>query len=105
VAEHLAMAVRLRAAAYRAMDRVDLAIAALIEVERCTDEDPAARSQGAAAHRERAEALAELGRTAEAMAVLDTVLDRVRDDPDPVVREVVEDLERVRDELAETASS
>lgn len=99
-AEQLAMAVRLGAAALRAMDRTEDAVATLAAVERCTDEDPAARSQVAAATRERAEALVELGRPADALALLDRALDRFDGDPDPVVLEVVAELTAVRAELA-----
>jgi tetratricopeptide (TPR) repeat protein len=98
-AEQLAMAVRLRAAALRAMDRVDEAEASLTDVERCTDEDPAIRSQIAAAHRERAELLAELGRVEEAVDLLGATVGRFRGDPDPVVGEVVADLIEVEERL------
>jgi tetratricopeptide (TPR) repeat protein len=100
-AEQLAMTVRLRAAALRALDRRDEAADALVEVDRCTDEDPAARAQVAAAHRERAEVLAELGRSDEAVAVLEAAVARFTDDPDPVVVEVLVDLLRAEAELLE----
>jgi tetratricopeptide (TPR) repeat protein len=100
-AEQLAMAVRLRAAALRALDRRDEAADALVEVDRCTDEDPAARAQVAAAHRERAEVLAELGRPDEAVAVLGAAVARFADDPHPVVVEVLVDLLRAEAELLE----
>jgi tetratricopeptide (TPR) repeat protein len=95
-AEQLAMAVRLRGAALRAMDRTEDAVTTLAEVERCTDEDPAARSQVAAAIRERAEALAELGRAEDARGLLGDAIARFADDPDPAVIEVVEDLTRTQ---------
>jgi tetratricopeptide (TPR) repeat protein len=95
-AEQLTMAVRLRAAALRAMDRTEDAVATLAEVERCTDEDPAARSQVAAAMRERAEALAELGRAEDARSLLGDAIERFAEDPDPAVIEVVEDLTRTQ---------
>jgi tetratricopeptide (TPR) repeat protein len=98
-AEQLAMAVRLRAAALRALDRVDDAEASLTDVERCTDEDPAVRSQIAAAHRERAELLAELGRVEEAVDLLGATVGRFRGDPDPVVGEVLADLIEVEERL------
>jgi tetratricopeptide (TPR) repeat protein len=102
-AEQLAMTVRLRAAALRAMDRRDEAVASLAEVERCADEDPAARSQVAAAQRERAEVLAELGRSDEAIAILESAVDRFTDDPDPVVVEVLVDLLRAEADLLDRA--
>jgi tetratricopeptide (TPR) repeat protein len=102
-AEQLAMTVRLRAAALRALDRSDEAAASLADVERCTDEDPAARSQVAAAQRERAEVLAELGRSDEAIAILEAAVARFTDDPDPAVVEVLIDLLRVEADLLERA--
>jgi tetratricopeptide (TPR) repeat protein len=102
-AEQLAMTVRLRAAALRALDRSDEAAASLADVERCTDEDPAARSQVAAAQRERAEVLAELGRPDEAIAILEAAVARFTDDPDPAVVEVLIDLLRVEADLLERA--
>jgi tetratricopeptide (TPR) repeat protein len=95
-AEQLAMTVRLRAAALRAMDRDAEAADALTEVERCTDEDPAARSQVAAAHRERAHILVALGRRAEAVATLDAVIARFRDENDPMVVQVIDEVLDVR---------
>jgi tetratricopeptide (TPR) repeat protein len=100
-AEQLAMTVRLRAAALRALDRRDEAAASLADVERCSDEDPAARSQVAAAQRERAEVLAELGRSDEAIAILEAAVARFTDDPDPVVVEVLIDLLRAEADLLE----
>jgi tetratricopeptide (TPR) repeat protein len=100
-AEQLAMTVRLRAAALRALDRRDEAAESLAEVDRCTDEDPAARSQVAAAQRERAEVLAELGRPDEAIAILEAAVARFTDDPDPVVVEVLIDLLRAEADLLE----
>jgi tetratricopeptide (TPR) repeat protein len=102
-AEQLAMTVRLRAAALRALDRRDEAAASLADVERCTDEDPAARSQVAAAQRERAEVLAELGRSEEAISILEAAVERFSDDPDPVVVEVLIDLLRAEADLLERA--
>jgi tetratricopeptide (TPR) repeat protein len=102
-AEQLAMTVRLRAAALRALDRRDEAAASLAEVERCTDEDPAARSQVAAAQRERAEVLAELGRSDEAIAILEAAVERFTDDPDPIVVDVLIDLLRAEADLLERA--
>jgi tetratricopeptide (TPR) repeat protein len=100
-AEQLAMTVRLRAAALRALDRSDEAAASLADIDRCTDEDPAARSQVAAAQRERAEMLAELGRSDEAIAILEAAVERFTDDPDPVVVEVLIDLLRAEADLLE----
>jgi tetratricopeptide (TPR) repeat protein len=100
-AEQLAMTVRLRAAALRGLDRRDEAAASLADVDRCTDEDPAARSQVAAAQRERAEMLAELGRSDEAIAILEAAVERFTDDPDPVVVEVLVDLLRAEADLLE----
>jgi tetratricopeptide (TPR) repeat protein len=102
-AEQLAMTVRLRAAALRALDRRDEAAASLAEVERCADEDPAARSQVAAAQRERAEVLAELGRSDEAIAILEAAVERFTDDPDPIVVEVLIDLLRAEADLLDRA--
>jgi tetratricopeptide (TPR) repeat protein len=102
-AEQLAMTVRLRAAALRALDRRDEAAASLADVERCTDEDPAARSQVAAAQRERAEVLAELGRSEEAIAILEAAVARFTDDPDPAVVEVLIDLLQAEADLLERA--
>jgi tetratricopeptide (TPR) repeat protein len=90
--EQLAMTVRLRAAALRSMDRPTEAAEALAEVERCNDEDPAARTQVATAQKERAELLAELGRDQEAFDLLEAAVARFRTDPDPAVVEVVEEL-------------
>jgi tetratricopeptide (TPR) repeat protein len=95
-AEQLAMTVRLRAAALRALDRDAEAAEALAEVERCTDEDPAARSQVVAAHRERASILVELGRGPEALATLDAVIDRFHGERDPMVVEVIDEVLHVR---------
>jgi tetratricopeptide (TPR) repeat protein len=100
-AEQLAMTVRLRAAALRALDRRDEAAASLADIDRCADEDPAARSQVAAAQRERAEMLAELGRSDEAIAILEAAVERFTDDPDPVVVEVLVDLLRAEADLLE----
>lgn len=91
-AEQLAMTVRLRAAALCALDRDDEAAEALAEVERCTDEDPAARSQVVAAHRERATILVTLGRAPEALAALDAVIDRFRGERDPMVVEIIDEV-------------
>lgn len=95
-AEQLAMTVRLRGAALRALDRDAEAADALAEVERCTDEDPAARSQVVAAHRERADILAGLGRSPEAIATLDAVIERFRDEGDPTVMEIIDEVRDVR---------
>lgn len=100
-AEQLAMTVRLRAAALRALDRDAEAADALAEVERCTDEDPAARSQVVAAHRERAQILIALGRQDEALATLDAVLVRFADEGDPGVSEVIAEIIDVREGLAD----
>lgn len=91
-AEQLAMAVRLQAAALRELGRPHEAIGVLADAERCSDEDPAARSQVAAAHRERAELLADQGQLDQAIALLDRVVDRFRADPDPVVSDAVVEL-------------
>jgi tetratricopeptide (TPR) repeat protein len=95
-AEQLAMTVRLRAAALRVMDRDAEAADALTQVEGCTDEDPAARSQVAAAHRERATILIALGREGEAVATLDAVLARFHGEQDPGVTAVIEEVLGVR---------
>jgi len=95
-AEQLAMTVRLRGAALRALDRDAEAAEALAEVERCTDEDPAARSQVVAAHRERASILVGLGRSPEALATLDAVIARFHGERDPMVVEIIEEVLGVR---------
>lgn len=100
-AEQLAMAVRLRSAALRALDRPAEAADALLDVERCTAEDPAARSQVAAAHRERAQLLVELGRAGEARAALDGVIARFEGDLDPAVVELIDEIVDVRESLAD----
>jgi tetratricopeptide (TPR) repeat protein len=91
-AEQLAMVVRVRGAALRALGRLEEAVRSLAAAERCTDEDAATRAQVAATHRERAELLAELGRADEAMELLAGAVERFADDPDPAVLEVVADL-------------
>jgi tetratricopeptide (TPR) repeat protein len=102
-AEQLAMTVRLEAAALRELDRPDEAVRVLAEAERCTDEDPAARSQVAAAHRARAVLLAALGHLDEAIDLLDRTVDRFRADPDPVVVGVVDELVDAEVELLASA--
>ena len=88
-AEQFATTARVRAAALRALDRTEDAAAALEAVERCADEDPAARSQVAAARRERAEILIDLGRIEQAIALLDRAVERLRADPDPLVADAL----------------
>ncbi|MEX2504418.1 MAG: hypothetical protein WD378_06185 [Egicoccus sp.] len=90
--EQLAMAMRIRAAALRALDRAAEAADALAEVERYVTDDPAARTQLASAQRERAEVLAELDRSEEAVAVLDAVVTQLDGDPDPGVVEARREL-------------
>jgi tetratricopeptide (TPR) repeat protein len=102
-AEQFAMTVRLRAAGLRALDRLADAAVALAEVDRCTGEDPAVRAQLAAAQRERAEVLADLGHPQEATAILVRAVARFTDDPDPVVVEVLGDLLRAAATLLEQA--
>jgi tetratricopeptide (TPR) repeat protein len=102
-AEQLAMTVRLQAAALRAMDRDAEAAEALAGVERCTAEDPAARSQVAAAHRERANILVALGRAPEALATLDAVIARFRGERDPMVVEVIDEVLDLRAGLVDAA--
>lgn len=91
-AEQYAMAMRLSAAGLQAMDRSDEAAEALRAVDRCNDEDPATRSQVAAARRELAELLAGTGGLEPAIDLLESTVERFRDDPDPVVVDVVADL-------------
>jgi tetratricopeptide (TPR) repeat protein len=100
-AEQLAMAVRVRAAALRAADRVPEAAASLADVDRLTDEDPAARSQVALALLDRADALVELDRTRDAVALLDAAVARYSGDPDPVVMAAVDELVAVAADLHE----
>jgi len=98
--EQLAMAVRLRAAALCTLGRPDEAADVLADVERCCDEDPAARLQVASAQRERAALLVELARGQEALAVLERAAGRLEGDPDPVVvEELVEVLQAEADVL------
>ena len=91
-AEQLAMTMRIRAAALRALDRAGEAADALAELERYATEDPAARTQFASSQRERAEVLTELDRRTEAVAVLDATVRKLEDDPDPEVVEAREQL-------------
>jgi tetratricopeptide (TPR) repeat protein len=91
-AEQLAMAVRLRAAAFQAEDRDEEAAEALAVAEALDAEDAAARVQVVAASRERAELLAALGRFEQAAAVANAVVARFSGDPDPAVIEAVEEL-------------
>jgi tetratricopeptide (TPR) repeat protein len=91
-AEQLAMAVRLRAAAFQGADRDEEAAEALAVAEALEAEDAAARVQVVAASRERAELLAALGRFEEAAAVANAVVARFSGDRDPAVIEAVEDL-------------
>lgn len=99
-AEQLAMCMRLRAAALRASARQTEAVAALEDVDRCTDEDPAARTQVIAAHRDRAQVLVELDRAEEALATLDAVVDRFGADDTPPVQLVLDEVRDLRRELA-----
>lgn len=100
-AEQLAMCVRLRAAALTASERAADAAEALTAVEVCTDADPAARAQVAAALRERATVLLELARTEEAIAALDRLADRFPDEDDPAVLEELDQAARLRAGLVE----
>lgn len=90
--EQLAMAMRIRAAALRGLDRAAEAAETLAEVLRYVTDDPAARTQLASSQRERAEVLAELDRTDEAVVVLDAVLEQLDGDPDPEVAEARREL-------------
>jgi tetratricopeptide (TPR) repeat protein len=100
-AEQLAMCVRLRAAALTASERVAEAAEALTAVERCTDADPAARAQVAAALRERARFLVDLDRREDAIAGLDRLAARFPDEDDPAVLEELEQAASLRALLAE----
>jgi tetratricopeptide (TPR) repeat protein len=100
-AEQLAMCVRLRAAALTASERMADAAEALTAVERCTDVDPAARAQVAAALRERAAVLVELGRVGDAVAALDRLAGRFPEEDDPAVLEELEEAARLRAGLVE----
>lgn len=100
-AEQLAMCVRLRAAALTASERVAEAAEALTAVEPCTDTDPAARAQVAAALRERARFLVELDRIDDAVAALDRLAARFTDEDDPDVLEELEQAASLRSALAE----
>jgi tetratricopeptide (TPR) repeat protein len=91
-AEQLAMAVRLRAAAFQAEDRDEEAAEALAVAEALEAEDAAARVQVVAASRERAELLAALGRFEQAAGVANAVVARFSGDPDPAVIDAVEEL-------------
>jgi tetratricopeptide (TPR) repeat protein len=91
-AEQLAMAVRLRAAAFQAEDRDEEAAEALAVAEALDAEDAAARVQVVAASRERAELLAALGRFEQAAEVANAIVARFSGDPDPAVIEAVEEL-------------
>ena len=110
-AEQLAMAMRIRAAALRGLDRAAEAADALAEVERYVTDDPAARTQLASSQRERAEVLAELDRADEAVEVLDATVHQLDGDPDPEVVEArrelllteVDLLERLGDHARATA--
>jgi tetratricopeptide (TPR) repeat protein len=68
-AEQLVMAARLRASALVELDRRQEAATVLADVERCSQEEPGARAQIAAALDERAQLLADLGDQQEAIAV------------------------------------
>lgn len=81
-AEQLAMAVRIRAAALRALGRVQDASVALT-VERDLVDDTAVRVQMLAAQLEHARALLELGRSQEAASLTKSVADEVGDSPAP----------------------
>lgn len=70
-AEQLVMALRLRAQVLERLGRGREAADALAEVERCSDDEPGARDQIAAALSERARLLDELGAREEAVALLD----------------------------------
>lgn len=70
-AEQLVMALRLRAQALEGLDRGREAADVLAEVERCSDEEPGVADQIAAALRERARLLDELGDREKAVALLD----------------------------------
>lgn len=100
-AEQLAMCVRLRAAALTASERVAEAVEALTAVESCTDADPAARAQVAAALRERARFLVELDRLEDARAALDRLAARFPDEDDPAVLEELDQAASLRTALAE----
>lgn len=91
-AEQLVMVLRLRAAALVALERGEEAAGVLAEVERCSDEEPGARGQIAAALGERARLLMELGAEREAIGVLDRATERFAADPDPEVVAVAEEL-------------
>ncbi|MCC5947289.1 MAG: hypothetical protein JJT89_02440 [Nitriliruptoraceae bacterium] len=100
-AEQLAMCVRLRAAALCASARQAEAVAALEEVDRCTAEDPAARTQVIAAHRDRAQVLLELDRPQDALTTLDEVLARFGGEQDEGVLLLLDEVRDLRRELAE----
>lgn len=90
-AEQRGMTLRVRAAALRARGRPEDAIVTLAEAELLVDAaNGGARTQAVAAHGERAELLAELGRTNEAIEVLDQATTRFATDLD--LREVVAQL-------------
>jgi tetratricopeptide (TPR) repeat protein len=91
-AEQLALAIRLRAAAFQAEGRDADAAAALAAVDRLPAEEAAARVQLVEAARERAELLAALGRFDAAAAVANDVVARFSGDPDPAVIGAVEEL-------------
>lgn len=100
-AEQLAMAMRIRAAALRGLDRAAEAAEALAEVDRYVTDDPAARTQLASSQQERAEVLAELDRPEEAVAVLDAAVRRLDGDPDPEVARARRELLRTEVHLLE----
>lgn len=101
-AEQLGMALRIRAAALRALDRPEEAAVALADAEVLVAAGGGgARSQGAAAQGERAELLAQLGRVDEAIALLDATVDRLADDPEAAT--VVHDLRLAEADLLEAA--
>lgn len=102
-AEQLAMSLRLRAAALRAMGRRAEAESSLHAVDGCSVEEPGARVQVVAAQRERAQLLAELGRHDAAIALLGQVVERFRADPDPVIIDVVAEVATAQADLLEQA--
>ncbi len=100
-AEQRSMATRLRAAALIELGRPEQAAEVLTDVERCSDEEPAARRQVVAAVGERARLLLDLDRQGEALDLLERTVRRYEEDEDPEVAEIVVDLLAAEAEVLE----
>lgn len=81
-AEQLAMAVRIRGAALRAQNRLDEAVAAFDDIDRCVAQAPAVRGQVLTARVERARALHELGDDTAAIDLIDGEVEEFPREPE-----------------------